>query len=133
MVKYSYSYMLKKYRKTTLLKKRGPQIWLCLFMFRSITLKQINSLTTTNYVPLPRWSRCNASDCGAKSLGFGSRLCQTFHVVCFLFWGCDFGFFVQNTCFAPKLFKCLLQCKVMLVSLHTAKCVTDYKSVTIQT
>jgi len=28
-----------------LLKTCGPQIWLCLFMFRPITLKQLNRLT----------------------------------------------------------------------------------------
>ena len=30
----------------TLLTKCGPQIWVCLFMFRTITLQQLNSLAT---------------------------------------------------------------------------------------
>jgi len=29
-----------------LLKMSGPQIWLCLFMFRPIALKQLNGTTT---------------------------------------------------------------------------------------
>jgi len=32
-------------KATTLLKRCGPQIWLCLFTFRPITLKQLKSLT----------------------------------------------------------------------------------------
>ena len=32
--------------KMPLLKKSGPQIWLCLFTFRPIVSKQLNGLTT---------------------------------------------------------------------------------------
>ena len=42
--KYNYPCMLKYYRKTTLLKQYGPQIWLCLF--NPITLKQLNNSTS---------------------------------------------------------------------------------------
>jgi len=41
--------MLKYFRKkpnTTLFKEVDPKIWLCLFRFRSITLKQLNGLTS---------------------------------------------------------------------------------------
>jgi len=38
--------MLKYYIKMALLKEGGPQIRLCLFMIRPITLKQLNSLTS---------------------------------------------------------------------------------------
>jgi len=34
--------------KINLLKMWGPQIWLCLFTFRAIALKQLNSSTTIN-------------------------------------------------------------------------------------
>ena len=43
---WSYSRTLKYCRITTLLKICGPQIWLCLFMFRPIVLKQLNSLNS---------------------------------------------------------------------------------------
>jgi len=36
--------------KMHLLKKSGPQIWLCLFTFRPIASKQINGLTTIDTV-----------------------------------------------------------------------------------
>jgi len=36
----------------TLLKKFGPQIRLCLFMFRPITLKQLNSSTSSDMFSL---------------------------------------------------------------------------------
>jgi len=36
--------------KRHLLKMSGPQIWLCLFMFRHIALKQLNGLTTSDNV-----------------------------------------------------------------------------------
>jgi len=44
--KYSYSCMLKYYRKMKLLKMCGPHIRLCLFTFRSIASKHLNSLST---------------------------------------------------------------------------------------
>ena len=37
---------IKYYRKMNLLKVRGPQILLCLYAFRPIASKQLNSLTT---------------------------------------------------------------------------------------
>jgi len=36
--------------KMHLLKISGPQIWLCLFTFRPIALKQLNGLTTIDIV-----------------------------------------------------------------------------------
>jgi len=44
--------MIKYYRKS-FGEKYGPQIWLCLFMFRPITLKQLNSLTSIDIFSLP--------------------------------------------------------------------------------
>ena len=44
--KYNYPCMLKYYRNTTLLKQCGPQIWLYLFMFQLIKLKQLNNSTS---------------------------------------------------------------------------------------
>ena len=44
--KYSYPCTLKYYRTMILLKRFGPQNRFCLFMFRPIALKQLNSLTT---------------------------------------------------------------------------------------
>jgi len=43
-----YPWMSNYYRKLNLLKKCGPQIRLCLFMFRPISLKQLNSWTTVD-------------------------------------------------------------------------------------
>ena len=36
--------------KKHLLKMSGPQIWLCLFTFRPIALKQLNGLTTIDTI-----------------------------------------------------------------------------------
>jgi len=57
------------------LKKCGPQIWLCLFMFRPITFEQLKN----------RWPRCKASDCAARGSGFNSRLWLRFLCLPFCF------------------------------------------------
>ena len=61
----------------------------CLFFDLFITLKQLNSLISIyTYVQFSRWSSRNASDCGARSPRFDSRLWQGFK--CLLFDCCVF-------------------------------------------
>ena len=62
----------------------GPHIWLCLFTFRPIALKEFNSLTMYNrYCQLTRWCSGNASALGALGPGFNYRLLQGF--LCLIF------------------------------------------------
>ena len=69
-----------------MLKKCGPQIRLCLFMFRPITLKQLNSLTW--YVQLTLWPRGYSPDCGARGPAFNTRIWQGLFMLAFSFCCC---------------------------------------------
>jgi len=81
----------------------GPQIWLCLFMFRPIASKQLNDLTTIDILswlggavvthPLSVQEVPGSIPCSGKG----------FYV--WFFWYCCccvFTFFVQNTLFIAK-------------------------------
>jgi len=69
-----------------LLKMSGPQIWLCLFTFRSIASKQLNGLSDYNrYSQLTRWCSGNASALGARCPVFNPRLQQGFLCLIFCF------------------------------------------------
>jgi len=69
-----------------LLKMSGPQIRFCLFTFRPIASKQLNSLTTL----LTWWCSGNASALGTICPGFNLRLRQGFLCCCFLYCCCCF-------------------------------------------
>ena len=60
------------------------KIWLCLFTFRPITLKQLNS--NNRYSQLTQRSRVNASDWGARGPGFDCQLWQGF--LCYFLFCC---------------------------------------------
>jgi len=49
--------MFKYHRKNGFVERCGPQMWLCLFMFRPIILKQLNSLTSfdTFIISVAKW------------------------------------------------------------------------------
>ena len=112
--------MLKYERKTTLLKTCGPQIWLCLFTFPCITLKQINSLTTTN--------TCSWRDC--RQVTYHTAMPEVPDLIpeilqgflwFFLYCCCsDHIFLVQETLFHDML-PSLLQCCFIQCTKHTAK------------
>ena len=66
------------------------KVWLnnlALFIlcFDPITLKQLNTLTSIDTFSLSRWSRCSASDCGARCPVFDSLLWEGFYGVLFCF------------------------------------------------
>jgi len=66
--------MLKYYIKMALLKEGGPQIRLCLFMIRPITLKQLNSLTSIDTFCWLGGIKVTLQDSGARGPGFNSLL-----------------------------------------------------------
>jgi len=79
------------------------QIWFGLFMFRPITLKQLN--TCNEYVQLTRWLRGNAPDCGA--IGHGVRFPALVRMFMFSFWFfgcCGFTLCLRNTLFTLIFF-----------------------------
>ena len=82
-----------------LLKMCGPQIRLCLFMFRPIASKLLNSWTTT---PKTRWCRVNASALYAKGPEFNFYV-WFFVLLCF-------DFFVQKHIICHKILQFILQC-----------------------
>ena len=99
--KYSYPYMLKYYRKT-MLKKCDPQIYLCLFMFRHITLNSLTSIDTLSCL----------GDLGVTHLTAVREFSGSITVsgmLCLLFWFL-FVFFFQNTLVVMKSFNSILQC-----------------------
>jgi len=81
----------------------GPQIWLCLFTFRPIVSKQLNSLTTIN---MSSWlggsvvsHPLGVHDVPGSIPGSGKGFYVWFFVLLLL----CFYFFVQNTLFVTKV------------------------------
>jgi len=66
--------------KMALLKKRGQQIWLCLFTFQPIALKQLNSLIG---ICMFSWLSGSEVTLEARGPSFNARLCQGF--LCLLY------------------------------------------------
>ena len=107
--KYSYSCMLKYYRETTLLQVCFKFNWLC-FLFRPITLKLLNSLTSTDTFS---WlGGVETSDCGARHPGLNSRLWQV--LLCLIFFICFYFFWLNN--YFVMIF-CISFCNVNLFSI----------------
>jgi len=79
--------------KNNLLKMCGPQSRLCLFTFRPILSKQLNSLTTINILS---WLDGNAFALGARVPGFNSWLRQGFLCLIVLLCCCVFAFCPQT-------------------------------------
>ena len=70
-------------KKMNLLKMCGPQIRLCLFMFRPIASKRLIKLDYNPNFQLTWWCSGNASALGARGPRFNPRIRQGF--LCFMF------------------------------------------------
>jgi len=96
--------------KLHLLKKSGPQSWLCLFTFRPIALKQLNGLSTIATVSWlggavvthPLW----VQDVPGSIPGSG----KCFYVSLFALLLLGFYFFVKKHIICHKSLQFLLQC-----------------------
>ena len=93
-----------------LLKMCGPQVRLCLLLFRPIA-KQLNSY---RYSQMTRWCKGNASALGATAPGFNSRIRH------------------RNTKFSICFGK-LIYLVFIYITFFIAGFVTDYTGIKIQT
>jgi len=105
-----------------LLKMSGPQIWLCLFTFRPIALKEFNSLTTIEtLMQLTRWCSGNASALGARGPGFNPLLLQGFLCLIFCFVVVVFFLFCPKTHYLSQTFAIPFTMLIYLVYLKYCK------------
>jgi len=115
--------------KMNLLKMCGPQIRLCLFTFRLITSKQLNSLTTLDTFS---WlgGAVVTHPLGVRGRGINTRLRQGYLMFEYLFCFCfDFTFLYKNTFFVTTF--CKLFCNInsfsMINTLHDLWLITTVK------
>jgi len=78
-----------------LLKMSGPQIWLCLFMFRPIASKKLNGWTTIDTLSL--LGGAVVTHLSARGPGFNPQLRQGFLCLIFCFVVVVFLLFCQKT------------------------------------
>jgi len=83
------------------LKMCGLQIRFCLFTFRPIALKQLNSLTKM-ILAVEKLCKGKASDLGARGPGFNSRLWQGFLCFSFCFVVVVFLHFLSKTQYVSR-------------------------------
>jgi len=107
--------------KMHLLKMSGPQIWLCLFTFRPIASKQLNSLTTFNTVSWLVGAVVTAL--GASGPGFNPWIRQGFYVSCVALLLLCFYFFVKkNTDYLSQKFAIPFTMLIYLVYMYLTYC-----------
>jgi len=117
-----------------LLKMSGPQIWLCLFTFRAIASKQLNSLTTIDtvnwlgaaVVTHPLWVQEVPGSLPGSGKGFYVSIFCSVVVVFLLF--CQ-----KNPLFVTKVCNSFYNVNLVSILKHIARFVTDYKGLHIQT
>ena len=88
----------------------GPQIWLCLFTFRPIASKQLNSLTTIDTFSWLGGAVVTHPLCVQEVPGSTPGAGKGFYVWFFVLLLLCFYFFVQKHIICHKSLQILLQC-----------------------
>jgi len=96
------SMQVKVLQEKTSLNNSGQQIWLWLFMFRPITLKQLNSLTSTDKFSCLGGLEVTHLTAVRQVPGSTPGSGKYFYV-CYLLFCCCLFLFVLNTLFVIKL------------------------------
>jgi len=90
--------------KVYLLKMCAPQIRLCLFTFRPIASKQLNSLTTIDSLSCLGGAVVTYPPLGVRGPGFNSRLWQGFLCLIYLYYCCCVFTFCSKTHYLSQHF-----------------------------